>query len=181
MSGQAPRSRYGKKAADPWAEKRRNGLSLVARHPLFAPLAGWGRWHEAAERNRCPPAGWAVVASTGRVHLHPARRGEPEEWAWVAAHCLLHLGFDHLAERHLAGNRFLAHLKVGRPPAGLGGPGQLDHLGGTAGEDALAARLRSLGTPLDLAGAGPGGHGGDLLWDGVPTRANAQASTSSSF
>jgi predicted metal-dependent peptidase len=201
MSGQAPRSRSGKKPVDPWADKRRDGLSLVARHPLFAPLSGWGRWHEGAERNRCPPGGWAVVASTGQVHLHPARRGEPEEWAWVAAHCLLHLGFGHLAARHLAGwregagipadpgfdagwnlatclvvNRFLAHLKTGRPPDGLGGPGQFDHLAGTAGEEALAARLRGLGAPLDLGGSGPGGPGGDLLWDGAPARGAGQAS-----
>ncbi len=92
-----------------------------------------------------------MVTSLGEVYLHPRRRGEPQEWAWVAAHCLLHLGFDHLAENRLTGwsaaaglpsgrnsrarfdaawnlaacvtvNRFLAHLKIGRPPEGLGGP-----------------------------------------------------------
>jgi hypothetical protein len=88
-----------------------------------------------------------VVTSLGHVCLHSRRRGEPEEWAWVAAYCLLHLGFDHLARHRLAGwraatgmpsggdsgarfdaawnlaacvtvNRFLSHLKVGRPARG---------------------------------------------------------------
>jgi len=139
------------------------------------------------------------VTSLGDVYLNPRRRGEPEEWAWVAAHCLLHLGFDHLAEHRLAGwraatglpsgrspgarfdaawnlaacvtvNRFLAHLKVGRPPEGLGGPTSYDHLAGTtAAEDAFAERLRSLGNPPYLGGAGTAGPGGDLRWAGVPS------------
>ncbi len=138
-----------------------------------------------------------MVTSLGYVYLHPRRRGEPEEWAWVAAHCLLHLGFDHMAQHHLAGwraaaglprggasgarfdaawnlaacvtvNQFLSHLKVGRPPEGLGGPTGYDHLAGVAdGEGPFAERLRSLGTPPGLSGAGTAGPGGDLCWEGV--------------
>ena len=52
-------------------------------------------------------------------------------------------------------NRFLAHLKIGRPPEGLGGPTDHDHLAGAAdGEGPFAERLRSLGTRLYLGGAG---------------------------
>ena len=185
--------RQGKKAPDPAAENRANGLAIVARHPLFAPLAGQGRWHDKRDHNECPPAAWAVVTSTGQVHLNPTRRGEPGEWAWVAAHSLLHLGFDHVAARHLASwreavgarpgadfdaawnlaacltaNRFLAQLRIGRPPAGIGGPSQHDHRSGAAGEDALAARLRALNGPLDLDAAGTGGPRGDLRWAGPP-------------
>ena len=141
-----------------------------------------------------------MVTSLGHIYLHPRRRGEPEEWAWVAAHCLLHLGFGHLAQHRLAGwraatglpsggasgarfdvawnlaacvtvDRFLAHLKIGRPPEGLGGPTGYDHLAGASdGEGPFAERLRALGSPLDLGGAGTAGPGGDLCWEGVPSR-----------
>jgi len=139
-----------------------------------------------------------VVTSLGHVWLHPRRRGEPEEWAWVAAHCLLHLGFGHLDQHRLAGwraatglpsgagarfdaawnlaacttvNRFLSHLKVGRPPEGLGGPTDYDHLaGGTGDEGPFAERLRALKTPPYLGGAGTAGSDGDLRWAGVPSR-----------
>ena len=182
---------------DPAAEKRQRGLNLIKHHPLFAPLADRAIWHGDQADDLCPSDSWAMVTSRGYVALNPRRRGEPEEWAWVAAHCLLHLGFDHLAQHRLAGwraaaglpsagrsgagfdaawnlaacatvNRFLSHLKVGRPPEGLGGPTDYDHLaGGTDGEGPFAERLRSLETPPFLGGAGTAGPGGDLLWDGV--------------
>ena len=171
-----PKGRPPRARTDPAAENRKRGLDLIRRHPLFAPLAYEAIWSDGQDDDRCPPGGWAVVTSLGYVYLHPRRRGEPEEWAWVAAHCLLHLGFDHLAPHHLAGwraatgmpsgrnsgarfdparnlaacvtvNRFLSHLKVGRPPAGLGGFTDQDH----------------------LAGAATAGPRGDLCWEGVPS------------
>ena len=171
-----PKGRPPRARTDPAAENRKRGLDLIRRHPLFAPLAYEAIWNDGQDDDRCPPGGWAVVTSLGYVYLHPRRRGEPEEWAWVAAHCLLHLGFDHLAPHHLAGwraatgmpsgrnsgarfdparnlaacvtvNRFLSHLKVGRPPEGLGGFTEQDQ----------------------LAGAGTAGPRGDLCWEGVPS------------
>ena len=178
---------------DPAAENRKRGLELIRRHPLFAPLEDHAFWL-AGDDDRCPPDGWAMVTSLGHIYLHPRRRGEPEEWVWVAAHCLLHLGFGHLAQERLAGwraavglpasarfdeawnlaacvtvDRFLAHLKVGRPPEGLGEPSGYDHLAG-ASEELFAERLRSAGSALCLGGAGTGGPGGDLRWEGVPSR-----------
>ena len=202
-SGHGPRRARAR--IDPAAENRQAGLHLVRWHPLFAPLAHTAVWYAANDgQYRCPPDGWAVVTSSGHIHLHPKRRGEPEEWAWVAAHCLLHLGFDHLAAQRLNGwsaaaglpngarwahsgagfdaawnlaacaavNRFLAHLKVGRPPAGLGGPTGFEHLAGqeAEAEDEFAMRLRELTSPLNLAGSGTGGPGGDLRWAGLPAR-----------
>ena len=195
-----PKGRRPRARTDPATENRMRGLAVIKQHPLFAPLTSRVSWQADTGRDRCPDGGWAVVTSLGEVYLHPRRRGEPQEWAWVAAHCLLHLGFDHLAENRLAGwsaaaglpsgrdararfdapwnlaacvtvNRFLAHLKVGRPPEGLGGPTDHDHLAGAAGgEDLLASRLRALGTPPDLGGAGTGGLSGDLRWAGLPPR-----------
>jgi predicted metal-dependent peptidase len=203
-AGSGPGSRRRARAqADPAAENRTAGLSLLRWHPLFAPLAHTVGWYTADEHQyRCPPDGWAVVTSLGRVYLHPKRRAEPEEWAWVGAHCLLHLGFDHLAAQRIDGwsaaaglpdgarwarsgagfdaawnlaacaavNQFLAHLKVGRPPAGLGGPTGFEQLAGQAAEPEFAARLRELTSPLNLAGSGTGGPGGDLRWAGLPAK-----------
>jgi predicted metal-dependent peptidase len=191
-------ARRSKARTDPASENRKRGLDIIHRHPLFAPLGNRADWI-AIDTGRCPDGGWAVVTSLGEIYLHPRRRAEPEEWAWVAAHCLLHLGFDHLAQHRLTGwsaaaglplgrstpvrfdaawnlaacvtvNRFLAHLKIGRPPEGLGGPTEHDHLaGGANGEGPFAERLRSLGNPIYLGGAGTAGPDGDLCWDGVPS------------
>src|SRR3954465_13524152 len=75
-------------------ENYSKGYWALSRHPMFSPL----RWHVhlvRREGNLCPKDGWAVVTSNGQVHVHPTRRGEPEEWTYVLAHCLLHLGFEH--------------------------------------------------------------------------------------
>jgi len=192
--------RRQKARTDPATENRRRGLAVVHQHPLFAPLADRAGWTTDPDHVRCRPAGWAVVTSLGDLYLHPRRRGEPEEWAWVVAHCLLHLGFGHLAQERLAEwsaaagltsasgrnprghfdaawnfaacvtvNRFLAHLKIGRPPEGLGGPTEHDHLaGGADDEGPFAERLRTLGNPPYLGATGTGGPDGDLRWEGLP-------------
>src|SRR5271169_6328423 len=100
------RSRQPRARTDLAAENRKRGLALIRWHPLFASLAASAVWRDGQDGQaevQCPPGGWAVVTSLGHVYLHRRRRGEPEEWAWVAAHCLLHLGFDHLAQQRLAG------------------------------------------------------------------------------
>lgn len=180
----------GQQREDPAAVARQTGLESVRRHPLFAPLAARTSWNQSRSTSDCPADGWAVVTSGGSVHLHPSRRGEPAEWAWVTAHALLHLGFEHLADRHrrgwsagagtaagagfdqpwnvaacLAVNRFLSHLKIGRPPAGIGVLTGFEHLVATTGaESALAETLRDRGVPEGLDGCGVGGPGGDLIW-----------------
>ena len=189
-----PGKRRPARRPDPATESRENGLTLVRRHPLFAPLADRVYWIATKDGSCCPATGWAVVTSAESVHLNPGRRGAPEEWAWVAAHCLLHLGFGHLAARHRAGwsaaagvsrdagfdaawnlaaclavNRFLSHLKVGRPPDGYGAPTAYDHLVAAMGaEEACADHFRTRGVPPGLDGSGTGGPGGDLCWTGDP-------------
>ena len=106
------------------------GCKLVGEHPLFHPFA-----HRVSvvrqKGNYCPDDGWAVVLENGQVHVHPTRRGTPEEWAYVLAHSYLHLAFDHfnVGEKSLAWNatcdaevaRFLGDLRFGRRPADLAG------------------------------------------------------------
>ena len=71
-----------------------------------------------------------MVTSNGVIHLHPLRRAAPEEWAFVIAHCLLHLALDHFQVRQdpFTWNAacdtviyaLLSSLKIGQPPCGPG-------------------------------------------------------------
>jgi predicted metal-dependent peptidase len=101
------------------------GCGIIQRHPMFTELF----YHAniiRREGNQCPPKGWAVVTSNGAIHVHPTRLGSKEEWAYVLAHCLLHLGFGHFQQRtnfrewNAACNYFIAKflndLKLGRAP-----------------------------------------------------------------
>ena len=103
-------------------------LEMVRAHPLFAPLA----YRTVIQRkpgNRCPGDGWAVVSSAGVIYVHPTRLGTAQEWAYVLAHCLLHLGFGHFDVRtnSKAWNdacdwfllAFLRRIQIGRPPADM--------------------------------------------------------------
>ncbi len=116
------------KVPDVAAENLRKAQDALQSHPLFSPLM----FHTTVNRqdgNLCPPDGWAVVTSGGCIHVHPTKRAEPEEWMYVIAHCLLHLGFGHLRKRHrpLEWNaacdvfvtRFLSSLKFGRSPVSV--------------------------------------------------------------
>jgi predicted metal-dependent peptidase len=161
---------------DQKAQHRRDGLKLLGTYPVLAPLAGRVRWHDDHRGNRCPPSGWAVVTSMGTVHLNPDRDGTPAEWAWVAAHCLIHLGFGHTGWREdsdeawnlaccLTANKFAAQLRVGQPPRGIAVATPYDHVAETTrGEESCAERLRELGTDLVLRTSGTGGPDGDLCW-----------------
>jgi len=114
-------------------------LHAVQRHQQLSALASRVEVDRREGDTMVPAGEWAVVTSNGYVHCHPRRRGEPEEWTYVIAHCLLHLGLGHLAARHATRNRqawnaacdhgvelFLDRLKIGRKPNeyALG----LDHL-----------------------------------------------------
>jgi predicted metal-dependent peptidase len=156
---------------DPATRAFADGLKLLDAHPLFSPLVK--RVHFVRQKNNyCPAKGWAVVLETGVVHVHPTRRGEPEEWAYVIAHCLLHLGFDHfrIGEKSLDWNaacdvvvaRFLADLKFGRCPVEM----HVElHDVRADDEDRLFRRFREHTLPDALRGVGTAGeHSGDMFW-----------------
>ena len=101
------------------------GYHILKQHPIFATLF----YHAHILRqhgHQCPPQGWACVTSNGTIHVHPTRRASKEEWVYVLAHCLLHLGFGHFQQRahprewNAACNyfiaKFLADLKLGSAP-----------------------------------------------------------------
>ena len=59
--------RRGKTRTDPATENRQRGLASVAQQPLFAPLAGWGRF--GLERTLAGFASGRVLDYAGPLHL----------------------------------------------------------------------------------------------------------------
>ncbi|TMR92017.1 DUF2201 family putative metallopeptidase [Nonomuraea basaltis] len=147
-----------KAKADPWRAEVHKGWNAVSRQPLFRVFHSY---LTEAEDGELANDTWAIVTDDGDVRHHPKRRAPAEEWSWVFAHLLLHLGFGHADPRGcapkdvdgdrpdpayhaaccVAVERFLRTLKLGRCPAPL--PGDLpEH-----DEVALSERWRRLGVP----------------------------------
>jgi predicted metal-dependent peptidase len=160
----------GRRKPDPAEEAFEAGTELVKQHPLLRFVLGYCAIYRNERTSECPDDGWALVSQSGAIHAHPKRRGEPEEWAYVIAHCLLHLGFGHIQAKEqltpewqaacdVVVTRFLRDLKFGRNPVG----DRMDLPGGT--EDSLFRRFREGGIPSqvrDLSVAGT--SGADMVW-----------------
>ncbi|MCC6441943.1 MAG: peptidase [Armatimonadetes bacterium] len=135
---------------------------------MFAPLCAHAYIYRQAG-NRCPENGWAAVSGSGQIHVHPTRRGEPEEWMYVLAHCLLHLGFGHFQEHQRAMEwniacdcfiaKFLFDLKLGRPPGDIAHPAELP----AASEEEMYRRFCENGVPEAMRRFGAAGPFGDML------------------
>ncbi|MFI0940786.1 VWA-like domain-containing protein [Streptomyces sp. NPDC021020] len=180
MSGgrqRGPRKQNEPLVPDPRTELAyRQGLSLIREDPALGSLDV--RFCRTGCR-AVPEDGWAMADSDGCLHVHPRRLAEPREWAWVLAHCLLHLGFGHvpaargartqpdayeLAARCLVVSRFQQSLLVGTPPAGLDVPDSFPD----GDEEQLAERFRRDGIPARFARCGVGGSGPDQRLDPWP-------------
>ncbi len=164
-------SRRTKKRKDPALEAIQAGWDRVRQHPLFTPMA-WRRVELRREQNGPVPAdGWAAISSSGTITVHPTRRASADEWAWVFAHLLIHLGLGHAspdrpafdrassAACDVAVNRFLSSLGIGRAVVPL--PGELP---GTD-EDALARVWRRTAVPAEFDGLGVAGSRPDVIRD----------------
>lgn len=148
------------------------GYRIVDAHPIFGPLLTRATVIRD-ERSRCPQSGWAVVTSNGVVHAHPARLAAPEEWAYVIAHCLLHLGFGHFQPDRREGEwalacdvyvaKFLATLKLGRAPEGVYVPPELT----VTSEQRLYDRLCDRDLHLPDVRAGVGGSACDMVFEPI--------------
>lgn len=170
-----PRRERPEPKLDPATKAFLAGKTLAEEHPLFLPLVrrmGVVR-HKG---NYCPDDGWAVVLEDGTIHPHPTRRGEPEEWAYVVAHCALHLAFGHfdVGEKSLDWNaacdvvvaRFLADLRFGRCPAEM----RCDLSGVRADDEQKlfrAFRERRVSDELRALGTA-GERSGDMFWSVGP-------------
>jgi predicted metal-dependent peptidase len=146
------------------------GYNIIKQHPMFSPLLS--HVHDYRSKNNlCPENGWAVISRNGYLHVHPTRRGDPQEWAYVIAHCLLHLGLGHFQDKadSMKWNtacdcfiaRFLADMKLGRAPGDL-----LHTVEFTApSEERLYNDFVEKGIPPSLSGFGTAGlNSGDMVW-----------------
>ena len=141
-------------------ERFEHGWSLVQREPLLGPLIARAQVIRSLE-SPYPREGWACVTNRGQIYVHPKRLGEPQEWMYVLAHCVLHLGFGHFQRRlqqrewDLACDcvvwQFLSTLKLGFPPESLRG---LPKIGDpelpARTEEALFRHFCANGIPRDL-------------------------------
>jgi len=132
----------------------------VQREPLLGPLIARAQVIRSLE-SPYPREGWARVTNRGQIYVHPKRLGEPQEWMYVLAHCVLHLGFGHFQRRlqqrewDLACDcvvwQFLSTLKLGFPPESLRG---LPKIGDpelpARTEEALFRHFCANGIPRDL-------------------------------
>ncbi|MFC3749545.1 peptidase [Paenibacillus sp. GCM10012306] len=149
---------------DPATKAYNEGLQYITEHPMFAPLALHAHFIRR-EGNQCPEHGWAVTTSDGFIHVHPKRRGLPEEWVYILAHALLHLGFGHFRtmERQDLWNaacdafiaKFLYDMKLGRPPAAMDGRIEL----AAKSEEELYDIFVERGLPPSFHNLGSAGHG----------------------
>lgn len=104
----------------------------VHNHPLTAPLERFAPVYRCSDWRMIAsaPRSAAVVHSDGRIFVYPTLETSVDEWVYLLAHCLLHLGFRHFRpdRQNLAWNtacdlfisRFLASLRLGRPPQDMG-------------------------------------------------------------
>lgn len=167
----AKRSR-GDSTVDISVTNFRNGMTLVHQHPIFGRLVENITVHRSND-NQCPNDGWAVAHSCGVIYIHNKRVGEPQEWAYVIAHCLLHFAFDHFQTKQFQKEwniacdafvaKFLADIKFGRPPDELQG----DFAIGAQDEDRLHDKICRDGVGSDLKNRGVAGpFANDMLITG---------------
>ena len=131
------------------------GLGLAKEHPLLQPML----MRCAVQRQAgmaFPRDGWANVTADGAIYVHPERIADPQEWLYVIAHCVLHLGFGHFQKRYQQREwdlacecvvwQFLSTLKLGKAPEHLQGvpefPGRT--------EESLFRQFCEQGIPAEL-------------------------------
>jgi predicted metal-dependent peptidase len=114
------------KRLDPATESFEKGLDAVRKHPALARLSFHARFQRSPNA-AYPATGYAQVTSGGTIRVNPTVRASADEWAYVLAVCLLHLGFGHFAQgRRLTrayvaacdavSSGFVASLKIGQRP-----------------------------------------------------------------
>jgi predicted metal-dependent peptidase len=97
------------------------GIALLDRHPLFYGLLSRSYVNRRKDDATCPRTEWAVVNQEGHIDCSYSRRGTPDDWAYVVAHCLLHLAFGHHVEqKHPVAWNLACDLQVADFLAGVG-------------------------------------------------------------
>lgn len=162
------------KVLDPATSAYLEGHSIIGAHPMFGPMLEHVTINHSSrnEYNLCSTYGWAVVDSEGCITVNSRRRARPDQWVYVIAHCLLHLGFEHLfvdKANKEAWNaacdyfvaRFLATLKIGSPPSDMSHP--LIDLPASS-EEQLYQYFCERGLPQEVFSLGTGGKSMDVIY-----------------
>lgn len=144
------------------------GYRMVECHPIFAPLLEHAPLMRR-EGTPYPKDGLATVTPDGYIYCHPKVRANPEVWARVLAHCLLHLGMEHFQSKEqpmhwnlacdLVVEKFLAELKLGQA--------HYDHPlpSGINDEEKLYTRFCLDGVQQEYCGFGTAGeHQNDMIF-----------------
>jgi hypothetical protein len=163
-------SRRTARPPDPRWLSWRTGLQILAGHGLFRYFGDVG-WREVDKL--VVDRGYGHVTTDGQVVCNKKAQLDPDEWAWVVGHLLLHRGLGHLAEdrQHdtagraaacLEVNRFLREARMGREAVPL--PAELPRGDLTT----LEWRWRQEGVPAEFASGGPAGFGPDIVAVPVP-------------
>ncbi|MBR6385007.1 MAG: hypothetical protein IKS03_02660 [Ruminococcus sp.] len=79
-----------------------DGLTLVKGHPLFGHI---DIRTEIVQKSRLGKNIPAKVSSSGIVYLNKDCDRQPKEWAYIIAHCMLHLSFGHFDAERMPGYR----------------------------------------------------------------------------
>lgn len=81
-------------------ESLESGMKYLDGNALFCLLRGELR---ISDRNKLGKSGYACVDSYGNIYLNKDVWLEPKEWAYVIAHCFLHLAFGHFDQDKMPG------------------------------------------------------------------------------
>ena len=91
--------REKEKKLKPNEEALRLGIGIVGKHPLFAGL--YGRYVIKSKQQMGQTV--AIAQSRGDIYLNKDVALQPEEWAYLIAHCELHYAFGHFEKDRLPG------------------------------------------------------------------------------
>lgn len=118
--------------ADPNREAFQEGVRLLSEAPGVGRLSDflWVRWDD---KRPFPREGWASVNPDGEIYGNARKRGTPQEWLYVLAHCALHLALGHFVPEREGDPlwntacdcvvaKMLSELHVGTPPAEFSWP-----------------------------------------------------------
>ena len=160
-------------------EKKNNfelGMDIIRSGGIFGPLLEYA---DIVYRGAESGMEYAVVSNRGSIYVNHKLKATPREWAYIIAHCLLHLGLGHFdrvlaagAEQRLwnyacdaAIRQLLRDMKIGTPPAYM--PVLPDNL---QDEEGLFSRFQDTGVTDAYRNFGTAGLGPDMIFDEPPDK-----------
>ena len=157
---------------NPALEAFEAGCGLVKKNPILGPLMERAYPH-FEDTYPMAKEDWAWVTSEGHIYANSHRRASAGEWAYVLAHCLLHLGLGHIREereKDLLWNaacdcvaaRYLTDFHIGTVPEELSDPLP----SGAREEEKLYDWLKEHREPSCFRFSTKSGGRADMCWQG---------------